>query len=109
MKINYTIYNINDTRNCFYSFMSWDCAEGYFNFDDYKKVWNGEYDTKIFDGKIFSIENVLGRLFEMFNLHHSKGYKGHSMSVSDVVELKIDNFTLGKYYCDSYGWVKISN
>lgn len=113
MKINYTIYNIRNMETCIYSFMSWDYAEEHnFNINDYEQVWNGEYDTELnteFNEKEFYVEDVLEHLYEMFNSYRPEGYKNHSMSVSDVVELKIGNFALGKYYCDSFDWVKISN
>ena len=111
MKIQYTIYQIAHIESCTYAFMSWDFAiEHGFNFNNhYEQVWKGEYDTEIFNGKDFYVEDVLERLFEIFNLYHPEGYKDHSMSTSDIIELKIDNFNLGKYYCDSYGWIRIKD
>jgi len=113
MKINYTIHQIANIASCPYSFMSWDFAiEHGFNFNNhYEKVWEGEYDTEIFEGKDFYVEDILERLYEIFNLyiHYHEGYEGHSLSTSDIVELKIDNFNLGKYYCDSYGWIRIED
>lgn len=47
---------------------------------------------------------VLERLFVKFNTNHPADFKGHSLSVSDVVELD------GKhYYCDSFGYEEIKN
>ena len=38
----------------------------------------------------------------MFNLNHPEDYKGHSLSVSDLLEVN------GKfYYCDAYSWEEI--
>ena len=42
-------------------------------------------------------------LFELFNLNHPKDFHGHSLSVSDIVELNGVN-----YYCDAMGWVKLA-
>jgi hypothetical protein len=39
----------------------------------------------------------------MFNLEHPKDFRGHSLSVSDIVQME-DEF----YYCDSFGWKKIA-
>lgn len=111
MKIQYTINQIANIASCPYSFMSWDFASEHgFNFNNhYEEVWKGEYDTEIFEGKDFYVEDILERLYEIFNLYHPEGYKDHSMSISDIAELKIDNFNLGKYYCDSYGWIRIED
>ena len=35
-------------------------------------------------------------------IHHPKDFRGHSLSVSDVVRLDGTD-----YYCDSLGWVNI--
>lgn len=41
-------------------------------------------------------------LFEMFNLDRPIDFKGHSLSVSDVVGVG------GRYwYCDDFGWVEL--
>ncbi len=45
---------------------------------------------------------VLESLFTKFNANHPDDFRGHSMSVSDIVELD------GKcYYCDSIGFVEL--
>ena len=69
-----------------------------FNFHQYKLVWEDTIEMPMSVSK----EEVLDTLFGKFNLHHPENYHGRSMSVSDVVEL--DGV---KYYCDSFGWVKI--
>ena len=47
---------------------------------------------------------VLESLFTKFNIDHPADFKGHSLSVSDIVELD------GKfYYCDSFGFVELKN
>lgn len=61
----------------------------------YKKVYEGEVTAN-------TISDALESLFETFNINHPKDFKGHSLSVSDVVEL--DGVM---YYCDSIGWVNI--
>lgn len=47
-------------------------------------------------------------VFEVFNLHHPKDYRGHSLSVSDIVRVighkEIED---GYYFCDSFGWKKL--
>lgn len=64
------------------------------------------YD-KVFEGEVncFTLE----KLYEIFNLEHPAGYKGRSMSVSDVVEI-VDGMTGKSYFhfCDSFGFKEVS-
>lgn len=46
--------------------------------------------------------------FRIFNTVYEEGYKGRSMSVSDVVEFEYSNAMRIFYYCDSVGFKKIS-
>ena len=39
----------------------------------------------------------------MFNEHRPEDFKGHSLSVSDVVE-RPDGFL----YCDDFGWMELN-
>ena len=64
----------------------------------YNEVYVGEISPK---ANIFA---TLEELFFIFNMQHPADFKGHSLSVSDVVELD------GKYwYCDSFGYVELKN
>lgn len=65
------------------------------DFNEYKQTYEGEIDG---DDTI----QILEKLFEIFNINHPKDFRGHSLSVSDIVIL--DG---AKYYCDSMGWEKI--
>ncbi len=47
--------------------------------------------------------SVLNKLFETFNLNHPSDFKGHSLSVSDVVQINDIN-----YYVDSFGFEKLN-
>ena len=64
------------------------------------------YD-KVFEGEVncFTLE----KLYEIFNREHPAGYKGRSMSVSDVVEI-VDGMTGKSYFhfCDSFGFKEVS-
>lgn len=61
--------------------------------EDYKLVYEGEEDDEV----------ELDDIFTKFNIAHPEGFKGHSLSVSDVVELD------GKYYyCDDMGWEEVT-
>ena len=88
-------------------FESWEvlneCCGG-FDIRDYKEVYAGETDDYIPQLNV-TIKNkmvILDRLFDQFNLRIPEDFKGHSLSVSDVVIM--DNEI---YFCDPYGWVEV--
>lgn len=78
-----------------------------FDFSIYDEVWSGDVSNSKYDFKY----NSLDRVYEIFNLYHPKDFKGHSLSISDVVQVinsdKRDNVEEGYYYCDSFGWEKL--
>jgi len=99
MKFNYVIYQVRVESD--FAFMRWEWAEKHnWSFNSYRSVWNGAEEAKN------SLE-LLENLFEKFNLYHPEGYKAHSMSVSDVVRID-DGNNIKYYYCDSFGWVDIT-
>lgn len=76
-----------------YWFMDYDWAQTRgFTLNDYACVWEEDIvpDTKLDD------------IFARFNINRPQGFKGHSLSVSDLVELDGK-----KFYCDSFGWKEI--
>jgi hypothetical protein len=64
--------------------------------DNYRVVYDGEVET-----------NNLEELFAKFNLEHPPGYEGHSLSMSDVVELYDDSGS-SFHYVDRFGFREIS-
>lgn len=99
MKMKFKIYQLKDMRGTDYGFMGWDFAKRHgFTFDDYKKVYEMETDT----------ECTLDDIFVMFNMKHPKDFRGHSLSVSDIVAIKKDTGWKW-YYCDSFGWEDITD
>ena len=102
--MNVRIYQINmkrDTNNV--AFMNYESLP---KFQGSSEIDSSLYD-KVFEGEVncFTLE----KLYEIFNLEHPAGYKGRSMSVSDVVEI-IDGNTGKSYFhfCDSFGFQQIS-
>ena len=99
--MNYKIYQLDiDNINVLSDhrlFESWDMLNRTCGFSKhcYKKVYEGEVAAN-------TIVGALDSLFQKFNLNHPEDFHGHSLSVSDVVEL--DGVW---YYCDSIGWVNI--
>ena len=77
-------------------FVSWDDLNKYSKFDisQYKKVYEGEV-TEMTD-----LLHMLESIFKKVNHRHPSDFYGHSLSVSDVVNVDGIN-----YYCDIYGWV----
>lgn len=80
--MNVRIYQINmkrDANNV--AFMNYESLP---KFQGSSEIDSSLYD-KVFEGEVncFTLE----KLYEIFNLKHPAGYKGRSMSVSDVVEI----------------------
>lgn len=100
--MKFKIYQIKDIENCPYAFWKYD--EKKFSIDDYKVVWESNEYFPFGDKNIFP---VLEDIWEDFNLHRPNGFEGHSLSVSDVVEILNDGENDGFYYCNNFGWEKI--
>lgn len=60
--------------------------------DTYELLFDGELDVKRLDD-----------IFYVFNCEHPEGYRGRSMSVSDVVWAE----GLGTFFCDNVGYEQI--
>jgi hypothetical protein len=93
--MNYKIYQV-DPHDCDYAFEWWSWAKDRFNFNDYTLTYEGEIEVE-------DVNKTLEDLFTKFNINRPADLKGHSLSVSDIVELD------GKYYyCDNVGWTEIT-
>lgn len=97
------IYQINSDRDTDgYKFMGMDWV---------KKHWgeqgvDSEIYDKVYDGSIDG--STLEDVFCIFNFSRPVGFKGHSLSVSDVVEVIQSSETEpGFYFCDSIGFQKV--
>ena len=90
-----TIYQIEDIANVDYAYRSFDKSK--FNFDDYRKVY--EFDMNCTD---MVDMDILEECFLLFNARPHKDYKGHSLSVSDIVFIDDEG-----YYCNIVGWSNI--
>ena len=94
--MNYKIYQV-DPNNCDYAFEWWSWAEDRFNFNDYELKYEGEIEVD-------DVNKTLEDLFRIFNVERPSDFRGHSLSISDIVEID------GKYYyCDDIGWKDITN
>lgn len=89
------IYQIKNTRECPYSFMSWDYAGGKFNMNDYNMVATIELDGDDID--------ILNKVWDDGNNRTlQKDFKMRSVSMSDIIE--IDG---KKNYVDTFGFVEV--
>ena len=71
--------------------------------DNYEMV----YTAPLTDFNV-SQSQTLNRLYEQFNINHPADFRGHSLSISDVVALKV-NGKLSFHYVDSYGFAEQAN
>ena len=96
--MKYKILQFKDIKKVNYAFMSYEYAKEHdLSLDDYDVV----YEDEIESGRY--IENTLENIFTKFNIDRPKDFKGHSMSVSDIVMIG------GEYwYIDSFGFKKLN-
>lgn len=85
-----------------------DFSKRFISFDEFKEKFGepgkDSYNA-IFDGSLPT--NNLDEIYEICNLNHPKDYRGHSLSMSDVVELYDDNGS-SFHYVDRFGFKEIS-
>lgn len=68
----------------------------------YKEVYRGTL-AELEDTRS---DSILEKLYEKFNLRIPEDFRGHSLSVSDVVELNLDGERIF-YFVDSIGFQKL--
>ena len=96
--MKYKILQLKDIKATNYAFMSYDFAKTHnFSLDDYSVVYEDEIETGRY------IENTLENIFTKFNISRPENFKGHSLSISDIVMLG------GEYwYTDSFGFKQLN-
>lgn len=99
-----TVYQINSDRDVNrMMFMSYDRLE--------KFQGSSEVDSKIYD-KIYEKDvpcSSLEEIYQLFNMERPDDFRGHSLSVSDVVEIaEGEKVAAGFYFCDSFGFQNIT-
>lgn len=73
--------------------------------DGQREINSATYDC-VFSGEVDC--NGLEEVFQKFNIDHPDGYKGRSLSVSDVVEvIEATDIEPGFYFCDSIGFKEV--
>lgn len=78
--------------------------------DDFKEIQPGNYNL-VYAGELSDIHGQsqgekLNAIFEKFNIDHPADYRGHSLSVSDIVVLHEDGEN-SAHFVDSFGFTKL--
>ena len=101
------IYQLNDnpdTRSlCFEPLKSLQDKGISPNKENYTLV----YALDVSDDKQKSDEQLLEDVYEKFNIERPKDFKGHSLSVSDIVVIQ-DKGNISSHYCDTVGFSEIA-
>lgn len=101
MEKNVRILQLSESKESrYYLFASLELLEECglkVNFDLYESV----YEFKM-DFQSESVDDDLESLYIKFQVSKPEGYTGHSLSVSDIIEVDGE-----KYYVDSFGFVKM--
>lgn len=100
--MTYSIFQLNDTEAATKKlFMNYEATmkRGGVDFRQYNTVYTGEINA---DGK--DPAEILEALYTKFNTNRPADFRGHSLSVSDLVALE----ATGTYFCDSIGWKQIN-
>lgn len=97
--MKYTILQLNDSPEAeTLMFMNYAWAE------KHGGVLRSNYD-KVYEGTIQAryTSDALDLIYMEFNLARPEDFKGHSLSVSDVIILEKDGRRMA-FFCDSVGW-----
>lgn len=95
------ILQIKSLQDTTYLFMGYDFAlRTGFTLDDYEEVWEGSIQKETGESTNHFLESV----FTIFNIDRPYDFKGHSLSVSDLIRLE-DGST---YYVDSIGFKRVA-
>ena len=97
--ITYKIHQIKDIANTDYAFRSYDPTK--FDLVDYELKYEGQFEV---DNKTYA--EICEILFYRFNECRPKDFTGHSLSMSDLIEI-ITEHSRNFYYCDWVGWTRI--
>lgn len=97
--VSYEIYQLRDTpENKALLFSDYAFASNF-------RLTESRYD-KVYEAQAGHDDSTLDQIYYKFNVNHPKDFCGHSMSVSDVVVLKVDGKRTA-WYCDSFGFREV--
>ena len=95
--VTYKILQIKDIQNTGYAFRPFN--KDTFNIEDYELRFTGEAQD-------YSDAELCDAIYHFFNCERPENFKGHSLSMSDLIQLESNGKTR-IYYCDLVGWVQI--
>lgn len=98
--VTYKILQIKDIAACDYAFRSYDPNK--FNLTDYVVKYTDQFDLKKAEREGLTNTDICEALFVKFNYNRPTDFTGHSLSLSDLVQIK-DKV----YYCDLTGWTRV--
>ena len=87
-----------------YMFMGYEYAKSHgFSLSHYEEVYD---DQMPYDGNsaFCDLDSFLESIFVMFNMDRPDDFKGHSLSVSDLIELEDGSV----FYVERFGFEKVS-
>ena len=99
----YQLRNHESTRD--YRFLPLDKLEAAGRSVD-RANYEPVYTAELIDAQNQPIPQLLSDIFYRFNLYRPEDFYGHSLSVSDVVALKIDGVA-SAHYVDRYGFQEL--
>ena len=70
------------------------------------RLTESRYD-KVYEAPTTSDTDTLDKLYTKFNIDHPTDFKGHSLSISDIVVLNDHGKRTG-WYCDSFGFREVA-
>ena len=95
--MKFYILQLKEGRND-YLFRDFEFAEKHgFDLQDYEVIYEDNIDD-VGDGVLYTLDAI----FTKFNIDRPEDFHGHSLSVSDIVQLDE-----GFYYCNPVGWKKL--
>ena len=108
--INYDIYQLKNDSSLhsirFANTKFMNIQNIFIDAGNYNKVYSDAVGNESAAGKK-STDEVLKNLYEKFNMRHPADFRGHSLSVSDVVVLH-GNSVVTAHFCNSYRFRQIS-
>ena len=94
------IHQIKDIENTDYAFRGYNPKK--FDFKDYECRYEMEF---VAEAK--TALEICDIVFHVFNMRTPEDFRGHSLSVSDIIEIDTD-LTKSFYYCDIVGWARVN-
>ena len=101
--MRFKILQIKDIENTDYAFRSFNTD--IFNIEDYEVTYDDEIDEV--SSETLSFTEICDYLFVIFNTNRPKDFTGHSLSISDLIQIET-NGTIHLYYCNPLGWQRIN-